>query len=184
MIYLILDAAAGNRTMWQTKSLEQIIYIDMEKKLTVKPTIFCNNTNTPFLDGTFTDIFYDPPHFFGDKSSFYAIPDQKTFLKKWQGYGDIPRYYGGDKYKNQMQLLSHIYKAQKEFQRILKHDGLLWLKWNETMIKLGTIMHLFEDWAPLLQIPVRLSNPNRTQKQTYWVCLCLKKAKTKQTQLI
>jgi len=180
---MILDATAGNRTMWQTKAINQIIYIDMEKKLTVKPMIFCCNTNTPFPDATFDSIFYDPPHFFNDTGSFYAIPDKETFLQKWQGYGTIPRYYGGDKYKNQMQLLGHIFRAQKEFSRILKLDGLIWLKWNESMIKLGTVMRLFEDWIPLLTIPVRLSNPNRTQKQTYWVCLCKSKKNYTQSRL-
>lgn len=168
---MILDATAANRTMWHTKDWQHIIYIDMEKKLTVKPTIFCLNTQTPFLDAQFDAIFYDPPHFFNDTGSFYAIPDKETYLKKWQGYGEIPRYYGGDKYKTQMALMSHIYKAQKEFQRILKPDGVLWLKWNETYITINTVLHLFDKWQVLLQIPVRLSNPNRTQKQTYWVCM-------------
>lgn len=181
---MILDATAGNRTMWLIKALEQIIYIDMEKKLTVKPTIFCLNTNSPFLDATFNSIFYDPPHFFNDSSSFYVFPDKESFQKKWQGYGDVPRYYGGDKYKTQMALLHHIHDAQKEFQRILKPDGLLWLKWNESKIKIGTIMHLFEDWAEMIRIPVRLNNPNRTQKQTYWVCMCKKKVKYEQSRLI
>ncbi len=181
---MILDATAGNRTMWLTKDCEHIVYIDMETKLAVKPMIFCSNTNTPFLDGTFHDIFYDPPHFYNDTSSFYVIPDSETFLKKWQGYGTIPRYYGGDKYKTQIALLHHVFDAQKEFRRILTDDGLLWLKWNETYITIGTIMHLFEDWAELLRIKAKLSNPNRTQKQTYWICMCKKKKVVMQLSLI
>jgi DNA modification methylase len=181
---LILDATAANRTMWINKDVEHIIYMDMEKKLTVKPDIFCMNTQSPFRDATFDIIFYDPPHFFNDTGSFYSIPDKETYLKKWQGYGEIPRYYGGDKYKTQAALIHHVFDAQKEFQRILKPDGLLWLKWNETYITIHTVMHLFENWSELLRIPVRLSNPNRTQKQTYWVCLCKKKQKLVQVQLI
>lgn len=181
---MILDATAGNRTMWLTKDVEGIIYIDMEKKLTVKPTIFCSNINTPFPNGTFTSIFYDPPHFYNDTGSFYSIPDKETYLKKWQGYGEIPRYYGGDKYKTQMALLHHIFDAQKEFQRILTTNGLLWLKWNETYITIHTVMHLFEHWHELLRIPVRLNNPNRTTKQTYWICMCKKEQKLIQTELI
>jgi DNA modification methylase len=156
----------------------------MEKKLTVKPIIFCSNTQTPFADLTFHSIFYDPPHFFNDKGSFYSIPDSKTFLEKWQGYGTIPRYYGGDKYKTQMALLRHVFEAQKEFHRILKADGLLWLKWNETYITINTILHLFEKWQVLLQIPVRLNNPSRTQRQTYWVCMYKKVQREVQVQLI
>lgn len=181
---MILDATAGNRTMWLYKDSENIIYIDMEKKLTVKPIIFCLNTNTPFSDGTFDTIFYDPPHFYNDKSSFYAIPDKETFMQKWKGYGEIPRYYGGDKYKTQTQLIRHVFDAQKEFQRILKFEGVLWLKWNETYITIHTILHLFDNWHEMLRIPVRLSNPNRTKKQTYWVCLCRHKKKAVQSQLM
>lgn len=181
---MILDATAGNRTMWKTKDSEHIIYIDMEKKLTIKPTIFCVNHKTPFPDATFDSIIYDPPHFHSDKSSFYVIPDKESFKKKWQGYGDVPRYYGGDKYNSKSELLSHVHKAQKEFLRILKDDGLIWLKWNESKIKLGTILILFEYWQVMLKIPCKLSNPNRTDKRTYWVCLMKKKVDYEQTRLI
>lgn len=180
---MILDATAGNRTMWIHKRCRDIIYIDGEKKLTVKPDIFCDNTHTPFKDKTFDSIFYDPPHFYNDTGSFYAIPDAETYLKKWQGYGEIPRYYGGDKYKTQTGLIAHIHKAQKEYLRILKDDGLLWLKWNETYIKLGTIKWLFENWHEMLELPLRLSNPNRTKAQTYWVCFCKQEKQIVQTQL-
>ena len=180
---MILDATAGNRSMWQYKDSEHIIYIDMEKKLTIKPTIFCSNTNTPFPNSIFDVIFYDPPHFYNDKGSFYSIPDAKTFMEKWQGYGAVPRYYGGDKYKTQVSLLRHVFDAQKEMHRILKDDGLLWLKWNETYITIHTILHLFDRWQVMLQLPIRLSNPNRTQKQTYWVCMSKKKSKEVQMQL-
>jgi hypothetical protein len=168
---MILDATAGNRTMWQTKSLEQIIYIDVEQRLEVKPTIFADNTNTPFFDKVFDTIFYDPPHMYGDKGSFYVYPDSKSFLEKWKGYGVIPRYYGGDKYKNQMQLIVHVYKAQKEFRRILKDDGLLWLKWNETAITLKRLLKLFEYWHIMLTLPTKAPSQTAGNKQTYWVCL-------------
>jgi hypothetical protein len=180
---VILDANGGNQTMWLYKDCKNIVHIDMEKKLTVKPLIFCDNRHTPFLDATFATIFIDPPHFFNDTSSFFAIPDKETFMKKWQGYGEIPRYYGGDKYKTQTELIHYVFDLQKECNRILTDDGLLWLKWNETYITVNTIMHLFDNWHELLRIPVRLSNPNRTEKQTFWVCLCKQEKKLAQTEL-
>lgn len=180
---MILDANAANRTMWTFKDWEECIYTDMEKKLTVKPTIFCDHRAMPFKDGVFTSIFFDPPHFYNDKGSFYSIPDKETFMKKWQGYGEIPRYYGGDKYKTQMALLRYIVDALKEFYRIMTPDGLLWLKWNETFVTLNTLRPLFDNYHEMLTIPVRLSNPNRTEKQTYWVCWCKQKVKSKQATL-
>lgn len=181
---MILDANAANRTMWQIKDWEECIYTDMERKLTVKPTILCDHRAMPFKDATYTTIFHDPPHFYNDKGSFYSIPDAETFKKKWQGYGEIPRYYGGDKYKTQMALLRYLVDAQKEFYRILTNDGLLWLKWNESFITLNTLRPIYTDWQWMLEIPVRLSNPNRTEKQTYWVCMCKKKNRVAQATLI
>ena len=178
-----LDCNAGNQTMWKYKEWEEMLHIDFNKKLTVKPDIWCSNICTPFKDGTFDNIFSDPPHFYGDKSSMYAFPDMETFTSKFQGYGTIPRYYGGDIYKTQTELLHYIHDLQKELYRILKDDGILWLKWNESMIHLGTILSLFDNWNKLLELPIRLVNPNRTNKQTYWVCLVKKKKKIAQTTL-
>lgn len=169
---MILDATAGNRTMWEYKQCRDIVYLDMEKNLQTKPQIFASNSLTPFIDGSFDTIFYDPPHFFGHHLSLFSIPDMATFRQVYPNETGIPRYYGADKYKTQWSLLHHIFDAQREFLRILKDDGLLWLKWNETNLSINTILHLFEDWRIMLKLPLRLNNPNKTQKQTYWVCLC------------
>ena len=172
---MILDATAGNRTLWKTKEIEGMIYIDMERKLEVPPTIFCDNTNTPFIDKVFDTIFYDPPHMYGDKSSIYVHPDAESFKAKWPNYGDIPRYYGGDKYNNQRALIAHIYKAQKEFSRILKDDGLLWLKWNETCVTLRMVLTLFENWNVMIAVPIHARSQTAGIHQTYWVCLSKEK---------
>jgi hypothetical protein len=169
--------------MWEYKQCKDIVYIDIEKKLTVKPQIFCSNVKSPFADGTFDTIFIDPPHFFGHHLSLFSIPDMATFRQVYPNETGIPRYYGADKYKTQMALLRYIYDLQKECLRILKDDGLLWLKWNETNLSINTILHLFEDWHVLLKLPLRLNNPNKTQKRTYWVCLCKSEKKGRQTSL-
>lgn len=172
---MILDATAGNRTMWHQKNQDSIIYIDIERKLEVKPNILADNTNTPFFDKVFIIIFYDPPHSYGAEGWFHSIPDKAEFRLKYPNETGIPRYYGGDKYKNQMQLIVHIYKAQKEFHRILKDDGLLWLKWNETRMTLRRILKLFEHWHILMVLPI--ANPKHThgKQQTFWVCLMKEK---------
>jgi len=181
---MILDASAGNRTMWQTPNDNDVIYLDRERKLEVKPTIFADNSTTPFLSEIFDTIFYDPPHMYGDKSSYYIYPDTKSFKERWQGYGEIPRYYGGDKYKNRMALIVHIYNAQKELYRILKNDGLLWLKWNETCIPLKRVLRLFEDWFIMLILPIKSPTQTAGTKQTFWVCLKKEKKEDVQTTLL
>jgi len=181
---LILDATAGNRTMWKTKNAENIVYIDVEKRLAKKPTIFADNTNTPFLPETFDTIFYDPPHSYATYTGIYSYPDSASFQKDWRGYGKVPRYYGWDKYKSAQALLAHIYRAQEEFKRILKADGLLWVKWNDLDISVRRILAIFHDWDMLLQLYIKSPTQTFGKKQTYWICLTKKKRETVQTALL
>jgi len=180
---MILDATAGNRTMWQNRNNRNVIYIDMEKKLEVKPTVFADNKNTPFLDATFDTIFYDPPHAYGAYTSRHSQPSRAQMIAKYQDKRANPPYFGWDKYKTEMALLHHVFDAQKEFKRILKDDGLLWLKWNEVCIHLGTIIRLFEDWTELMRILVDASVHTAGKCNTYWVCLCKKKRRDVQSRL-
>jgi hypothetical protein len=181
---VILDATAGNRTMWQTAYDKDTIYIDIEKRLAVKPDIFADNTNTPFLSESFDTIFYDPPHGWGEGHPFYKYPDSESYKKKWQGYGEIPRYYGWDKFKNQQELLVHLWRAQKEFHRIIKDDGLLWLKWNETCISLNRVLRLFENWFIMLILSIKSPTQTAGTKKTFWVCLKKEKVKIVKTTLL
>jgi len=63
---MILDAGCGNRTMWKTKECEKIVYMDIERELEVKPSMFGSNKYAPFKDESFTHIFFDPPHGWGE----------------------------------------------------------------------------------------------------------------------
>lgn len=172
---MILDATAANRTMWLSKDMEGIIYIDMEKKLEVKPMIYCDNTNTPFLPKFFDTIFYDPPFGWGEGHPLYKYPDAASVPYWVSKYGSIPRYYGWDKHKNQQELIVHLYRAQKEFHRILKDDGVLWLKWNVIKISIHRVLSIFELWFVMLELPVKAPTQTAGKSQTYWVCLMKKK---------
>lgn len=180
---MILDATAANRTMWGKKNVEGIIYIDLERKLTVKPTIYADNSSTPFFDKVFDSIFYDPPHGWGEGHPFYKYPDAKSFKEKWKGYGDIPRYYGWDKYKSQQELLVHLYKAQREFHRILKDDGMLWLKWNTTLISIHRILAIFDLWFVMLDLRIRAPTQTAGNSATYWVAMMKEKREYVQASL-
>ena len=171
---MILDATAGNRTMYETKNVNQIVYIDIQKKLYRKPTIYADCTRTPFKSKTFHTIFFDPPHRWGcEPGDFFTFPDLKPKQLKMMGMkGNI--YYGLEIYKTKMELIAFIYKAQKEFLRILRDDGLLWLKWNEQYIPLPRILAIFKNWHILMIL--RVNDPTQTMgtHQTYWVCMCKK----------
>lgn len=181
---MILDATAGNRTMWKHKDSEEIIYLDMERKLKTKPTIYADNTQTPFLPATFDTIFYDPPHKWGGKDE--PAPMYPSEIKKWkQAHEPFAfTYYGWDKYKTRIALIRHVYMAQKEFQRILKPGGILWFKWNEVGIALDMIMGCFTDWNVLMTLYVNDPSHTARQHQTYWVCMQKKKLKFAQAQLL
>jgi len=160
--------------MWRIKDDERIFYIDMELELEVRPTIFCDNTRTPFKDKQFDTIFYDPPHSWKQGEHWYTHPRRSK--EYFERYGDrsIPRYYGWDKYKNKSQLCAHIYKAQTEFIRILKDDGLLWLKWNEVAIELNKVLAYFIDWVELMRLDISARVHPSGEQSTYWVVMAKK----------
>jgi len=171
---MILDATAGNRTMYETKNAHNIIYIDIQKKLYRKPTIYADCTRTPFRDKTFHTIFFDPPHDWGKTAGdYYTIPDLTPKEMSMMGMKGNT-YYGHEIYQSRMELTAFIYKAQKEFLRILKDDGLLWLKWNDYKIPLSNILAIFKNWRILMIL--RVNDPTQTigTHQTYWICLCKK----------
>jgi len=181
---MILDATAGNRTMWLYKNCPDIIYTDIEKKLKNKPTIYADNTNTPFLPQTFDTIFYDPPHNWGGGDE--PNPVYPSEIKKWaQKHKPFAfTYYGWDKYKTRVALMAHVYHAQKEFMRILKDDGLLWFKWNEMRIPVDRILACFTDWVQLLTLRVDDVSHTAGKGQTFWICFTKKREKTQQSTLL
>jgi len=181
---MILDATAGNRTIYEKRNCENIIYIDMERELNTKPTLFADNTLTPFRDQTFDTILYDPPFDYGDKPfdhHFQRLAIHKEYIRHKPF---CTTYYGWDKYKTLQELIVHIYKAQKEFYRILKDDGLVWVKWGELIMPANRIIAIFANWDLLMQIHV--TDPTHTfgKTKTYWMMFSKKREKEVQTTLL
>ena len=172
---MILDATAGNRVIWKKKHDERIIYLDVEKKLETKPTIIADNTQTPFKDGIFSTIFYDPPHTYSFNSIFYSIPDAETYRKNHpKDNRKYPSYYGTELYKNKSQLYKQVFLALKEFTRILREDGLLWFNWSELDIPLGKIIAVFTDWETNLKLAVSSPHQQLSECKNWWLCLAKK----------
>jgi hypothetical protein len=78
----------------------------------------------------------------------------------------------------------HLYRAQKEFHRILKDDGMLWLKWNTLLISINRVLALFDLWFVMLKLPVKSPTQTAGKSQTYWVCLMKEKREVVQTALM
>ena len=181
---MILDATAANRQMWKKKDSDNIIYLDSQLRLQVPPTLFANNEQTPFKDGTFDTIFYDPPHRWNWEGSYYSFPNAEEAKEIWGDKKGVITYYGWDVYKTREELIRHIIKAQKELHRILKDDGLLWLKWNELEIKLMNILGLFSRWDELMRLYVESPLQRKKDVQSYWICLEKKSGKLVRTSLL
>ena len=181
---MILDATAGNRTMWKHKNAEAIIYIDIEKKLEIKPTIFADNTNTPFLSEIFDTIFYDPPHDYGrDDADLLGIG--KIMLKQLKASEHRLHTYYGYKYtSNRVSMIKLLYGANKEFNRILKEGGLLWLKWCELKLPLNRMLRIFDNFTVLMIISVTDPTHTMSKHQTYWICLTKKEKEIVQATLL
>ena len=180
---MILDATAGNRTMWHKKDPPNIIFADMERKLHVKPTIFCDTRQAPFRMQTFNTIIFDPPHLWGGELDYTPTYPREIKRLKQKFKGKPFTYYGWDKYQTRIQLITYIYYCEAEFKRILKPDGLLWLKWNETKIDLNRILAIFADWHLLMQIKCAIEKHTLGRADTYWVLLSKKNTEGTQTTL-
>jgi len=167
----MLDATAGNRNIWATKDHPNILWIDIESELEVSPDRLMDCRKTDFPDNHLIAIFFDPPHWYGDKIGSHRFTirnedDRKKFLPEWNG-GLC--YYGTDKYLTKTSLLSFLHKAQKEFNRILRDDGFLWMKWNETQITLRSILPLFRDWHEMLRLHIKSPLQTNSDTKTYWL---------------
>lgn len=178
---MILDATASNRTIYDEKHSDHIVYFDIEKELQRKPSIIGDSRNMPFKSESFDTIIYDPPFDYGHPTWFHSYPNMDKLLSahpnsNYLEHFKIPQYYGCDKYKNKTELLSYLYKTQKELYRILKPDGLLWLKWTDMRLPLTRLLTLHENWVLMITLniadPLRWMNTKNTMK-SYW-CMLMK----------
>ncbi len=182
----LVDFTAGNRSIWDIKHSEKVLYLDNEPELAIKPDILCDNRDTGLPENSRTFGVFDPPHDFGRKRnvSIYTTPSLEMANKKWpQHYRETPpRYYGADKYKSKTELLGYLFDAQKEIARVLVPGGLLLLKWNEVKIKLSEVLEYFNLWDVYLTIPQRVQGEH--SHQTWWVLLFQKDGPIPQTELL
>jgi hypothetical protein len=128
--------------------------------------------------GAFDTIFFDPPFKWncGDHP-FFSFPNTKALYDYYPNISKRPitSYYGIERYKTRSELVSYIYRAEKELRRVLKDDGALWVRWC-TMTKMdhNNLLTIFKDWSQMITHEIGSSKRNTGETKSFWFMLMKK----------
>lgn len=142
---LALDPCCGSRIFYADKKDLRVIFGDCRREvlevtdnskgnktgkrtLIIDPDIQMDFRKIPFDDCTFSLVTFDPPHL------IHAGPKSWLAAK----YGRLSENWRED-----------IKQGFSECFRVLKNDGVLIFKWNETQVKVSEVLRL-TDRQPLL----------------------------------
>ena len=152
----ILDACAGSRMFWFEKENPEVIFGDIRnenhilcdgRKLDINPDIEMDFRNIPFDDESFNLVVFDPPH-------LTSLGKNSWMAKK---YGVLDK----------INWPTDISKGFDECMRVLKTDGILIFKWNETDIKVSEILQHI-NFKPLF------GHLSGKRSNTHWMCFMKK----------
>ena len=149
---IILDPASSMRSFYFDKNDNRVLFGDIREDEThllcnnqtihIKPDEVMDFRNIPYPDNAFQCVIFDPPHML--KLS------EKSWIRKKYGVLDS------------LSWRDDIQQGFAECFRVLKPNGTLIFKWNETSIKLSEILTLTD------QKPV-LGHPSGKRMGTHWV---------------
>lgn len=152
---LILDPCCGGRQFWFDKDNPIVLFSDFRvmqpkkvgsgKDMRIRkclPDKVIDFREMPFQNDSFRLVVFDPPHLFLGENSFMA-----------QSYGRLDRKTWREDIK----------KGFSECFRVLKNEGILIFKWNESDILLKEILKL-TDQKPLF------GHPSGKAQKTHWIC--------------
>jgi SAM-dependent methyltransferase len=150
----ILDACCGGRQFWFDKENIDVLFADLR---TMQPTVIGKGKdarvrkclpdkvmdfrNMDIPDQSFKLVVFDPPHLFLGEKSYMAASYGRLDKITWK---------------------SDIRKGFSECFRVLKDDGILIFKWNESDVPLKEILKLAE-YKPLF------GHPSGKAQKTHWV---------------
>lgn len=134
----ILDPCCGSKMMWHNKVNPNVVFGDIRNQvisvtdrsngkqdgkriIKIEPDTLMDFKKLPFADNTFHLVAFDPPHLVraGDKSWLKAK------------YGKL-----SDNWRDDLRA------GFAECFRVLKPNGTLVFKWNETQVKIGDVLKL------------------------------------------
>lgn len=148
----ILDACCGSRMFWFDKNNPYVDFCDNrvlntklcdDRKLEIKPDIICDFTNLPMKDNTYYLVVFDPPH-------LIKVGESSWLAKK---YGKLP----ADNWETILK------KGFAECMRVLRPNGILIFKWNETDISVKQIIETV-GMTPLF------GHKSGKRMKTHWLC--------------
>lgn len=148
---LILDACCGGRMFWFNKSNPLTVFMDSreyedtlcdERKFVVNPDMVGDFRHIYFDDNVFQLVVFDPPHL--------IKAGEKSWLAK--KYGRL----NPDTYKDDLK------QGFSECFRVLKPNGILVFKWNETDATVNEIIKL-APYSPLF------GHKSGKLNKTHWI---------------
>lgn len=143
----VLDVCCGGRMFYFDKNDDRVIFCDIRKEthilqdgrvLEINPDIVADFRKLPFTDESFYLVVFDPPHM--------PTPGKNSWAEKY--YGRL-----GDSWREDLK------QGFAECMRVLKPNGTLVFKWNESKIKLSEVLKCFS------QEPIF----GQKRSQTHWL---------------
>ena len=125
----VLDPCAGPRMMWFDKADQRALFGDIRSEqhtlcdgraLNITPDVILDFRAMPFEDNTFHLVAFDPPHLTRAGNGWQALK-----------YGVLGEDWRAD-----------LTAGFAECFRVLRPNGTLIFKWNETQVPLSTILAL------------------------------------------
>lgn len=128
---IVLDPASGSRMFYFDKQDDRVLFGDIRSEqhilcdgraLNINPDTIVDYRDLPFPDGSFSVVVLDPPHLV------------RAGPKSWQAakYGQLSAETWRD----------DLTAAFAECFRVLRDEGVLIFKWNETQIPVSQILAL------------------------------------------
>ena len=152
MTRIILDPASSMRSFYFDKKDNRVVFGDIREKEThlltnnqtihIEPDEVMDFRAIPYPDETYQCVIFDPPHLLN--------LSEKSWMRKKYGVLDKDTWQ------------DDLTKGFAECFRVLKTNGTLIFKWNETSIALKDILKLTD------QKPV-LGHPSGKRMGTHWV---------------
>ena len=153
----ILDACCSKRAFWFDKNDDRVVYMDKRNEiitrpdisssggkrvLEIKPDIQADFSDLPYLSETFSLVVFDPPHMLTLGANSYMA----------RQYGKLPAEWR-----------DMLRRGFSECFRVLKVDGVLIFKWNESEVQLADVLSLTNQ-QPLF------GHKTNKKMNTHWVC--------------
>jgi len=168
----ILDACCGSKMMWNNRKNTSVVFgdqrretisvtdrsngkVDGQRILRIAPDVQFDFRSLPFPDNAFNLVAFDPPHL------------ERVGQKSWlvSKYGKLGRSWRDD-----------LRQGFSECFRVLKTDGVLVFKWNETQVAIKEVLAL----APASPL---FGNLSGRSGKTHWLVFMKRLAKEEQERI-